>query len=282
VNLEIVLMWVTLAFYLVSTLMFVFGVTLTKETLTRGAVYVAGLGLIPQFVALGVRWARLGHGPYVGYYEVAIALTLFTLVLFVVAALKAPQLSAIGIGIMPVAVLLLGGAMLSSKADIPITAALASYWLAIHVVFANMSFAAFAASFALAVAFVIRGRSGSGKWAGRLKALPRQERVEDLISRFVLAGFLIWGMMIVSGAIWAEESWGRYWSWDPIETWSLIVWLIYAVYLHLRHTMRWSGQRLAWYAIVAMPIALFCLIGIPTVYNTIHAGYIGGVEGQIQ
>jgi ABC-type transport system involved in cytochrome c biogenesis permease subunit len=89
-------------------------------------------------------------------------------------------------------------------------------------------------------------------------------------------------MMIVSGAIWAEESWGRYWSWDPIETWSLIVWLIYAVYLHLRYTMHWKGQRLAWYAIISMPIALFCLVGIPTVYDTIHAGYIGGVEGQIR
>jgi len=282
VNLEIVLMWVALAFYLVSTLMFVFGVTFTKETLTRRAVYVASLGLVPQIIALGVRWARLGHGPYVGYYEVANALTLFTMVLFVAAALKSPRLSAVGIGIMPVAVLLLGGAMLSSKADIPITAALASYWLAIHVIFANMSFAAFAASFGLAVAYVLRERSTEGKWAERLKALPRQERVEDLAVRFVLAGFLLWGMMIVSGAIWAEESWGRYWSWDPIETWSLIVWLIYAVYLHLRLTMHWRGQRLAWYAIVAMPIALFCLIGIPTVYNTIHAGYIGGVEGQIQ
>jgi cytochrome c-type biogenesis protein CcsB len=275
-------MWIALGFYVVSTLMFVFGVVFTKETLTRRAVYVAAVGLLPQLIAVGVRWARLGHGPYVGYYEVANALTLFTMVLFVVAALRSPRLSAIGIGIMPVAVLLLGGAMLSSKSDIPITAALASYWLVIHVVFANMSFAAFVASFGLSMAFVIRERSRGGKWAERLKALPDQRRVEDLSVRFVLAGFLLWGMMIVSGAIWAEESWGRYWSWDPIETWSLIVWLIYAVYLHLRYTMHWKGQRLAWYAIISMPIALFCLVGIPTVYDTIHAGYIGGVEGQIR
>jgi len=280
VNLEITLMWVTLAFYFVSTLMFVVGVIFTKDTTTGQAFYVAAAGLVPQLAAVAVRWVRLGHGPYVGYYEVANALTLFTMVLFVAAALRNSRLASIGVAVMPVSVLLLGGAMLSDKADIPITASLASYWLVIHVIFANMAFAAFVASFGLSVAYVLRSKPGS-VWVDRLKALPNQLRVEDLSVRFVLAGFLLWGMMIVSGAIWAEESWGRYWSWDPIETWSLIVWLIYAVFLHLRYTMRWKGDRLAWFSIVSMPIALFCLVGIPTVYNTIHAGYIGGVEGQL-
>ena len=279
-NLEITLMWVTLAFYFVSTLMFVVGVIFAKDTTTRQAFYVAAAGLVPQLAAVAVRWVRLGHGPYVGYYEVANALTLFTMVLFVAAALRNSRLASIGVAVMPVSVLLLGGAMLSDKADIPITASLASYWLVIHVIFANMAFAAFVASFGLSVAYVLRSKPGS-VWVDRLKALPNQLRVEDLSVRFVLAGFLLWGMMIVSGAIWAEESWGRYWSWDPIETWSLIVWLIYAVFLHLRYTMRWKGDRLAWFSIVSMPIALFCLVGIPTVYNTIHAGYIGGVEGQL-
>jgi len=278
VTLEIILMWVALTFYVTATVMFVFGVTFTKTVLTRRAVLVAGLGLAPQIAALAVRWARLGHGPYIGYYEVANALTLCTVALFVIAAWRSPRLSATGLGIMPVAVLLLGGAMLASKADFPITAGLASYWLFIHVAFANLAFAAFAASFGLAVIHVVRQRSKTGAWARRLEQLPVQDILDDLTARFVLAGFLLWGIMIVSGAIWANESWGRYWTWDPIETWSLVVWIIYAVYLHLRFTLRWRGQRLAWFAIVAMPIALFCLVGIPTVFNTIHAGYIGGSE----
>jgi cytochrome c-type biogenesis protein CcsB len=279
VTLEIILMWVALTLYVASTVMFVFGVAFTKEALTRRALYVAALGLAPQIGALGVRWARLGHGPYIGYYEVANALTLCTVVFLVIAAWRNPRLAASGMGVMPVAVLLLGAAMLASKADFPITAGLASYWLFIHVAFANLAFAAFAASFGLAVVHVIRQRSKSGAWARRLSGLPEQGVLDDLTARFVLAGFLLWGIMIVTGAIWANESWGRYWSWDPIETWSLIVWIIYAVYLHLRFTLRWHGQRLAWYAIVAMPIALFCLVGIPTVFQTIHAGYIGGLDG---
>jgi cytochrome c-type biogenesis protein CcsB len=279
VTTEIILMWTALTFYVASTVMFVFGVIFSKEVVVRRAVMVAAAGLVPQVAALAVRWARLGHGPYIGYYEVANALTLCTVVLFVVAAWRNPRLNAMGMGVMPVAVLLLGGAMLASKADFPITAGLASYWLFIHVAFANLAFAAFAASFGLAVVFVIRERSKDGVGAKRLERLPAQDVVDDLTARFVLAGFLLWGIMIASGAIWANESWGRYWSWDPIETWSLIVWIIYAIYLHLRYTMKWRGQRLAWFAIASMPIALFCLIGIPTVFNTIHGGYIGGKDG---
>ena len=278
-TLEIIFMWITLTFYVVATIMFTVGVIFTKERVTRRAVYVTAAGLVPQLIAIGVRWARLGHGPYIGYYELANALTLCTVVFFVVAALRNPRLHATGLGIMPVAVLLMGGAMLASKADFPITAALASYWLFIHVAFANLSFAAFAASFGLGIVYVIRARSKTGAWAKRLDRLPSQQTVDELTARFVLAGFLLWAIMIVSGAIWANESWGRYWSWDPIETWSLVVWLIYAIYLHLRFTLRWRGERLAWFAIAAMPVTLFCLIGIPTVFNTIHGGYIGGADG---
>jgi len=235
------------------------------------------MGLVPQTIALGVRWARLGHGPYIGYYEVANALTLCTVVLFVVLSWRVKRFSAIGIAVMPVALLLLGGSMLASKADLPITPGLASYWLFVHVTFANLAFAALAVSFGMGLVWVIRAHAKEGTWE-IMRQLPSQEAVENLMVRFALAGFLLWGMMIVSGAIWANQSWGRYWSWDPIETWSLIVWIIYAVFLHLRFTMRWKGERLAWFAIIAMPVALFCLVGIPTVFHTIHAGYIGGVE----
>jgi cytochrome c-type biogenesis protein CcsB len=276
---EIVLMWAALTCYVVATALFVFGVTFSKDRLVRSGVYVTALGLVPQLISLGMRWVRVGHGPYIGYYEVANGLTLFVVGFFVIAALRNPRISTAGIAIMPVALLILGGAMLAPKGGLPLSANLASYWLFIHVAFANLAFAAFVASFGLAIAFIIRDRSAGGKWSKRLERLPSQTSVEDLMTRFVLAGFIFWGVMIVSGAIWANEAWGRYWSWDPIETWSLIVWIIYAVYLHLRFTLRWRGERLAWYAIASMPVALFCLIGIPTVFHTIHGGYIGGTDG---
>lgn len=276
---EILIMWLTLTVYVAAGVMFIFGVIFLRESLTRAAVTVTALGLLPHTTAIVVRWIDVGHGPYIGYYEVANALTYFTVVFFVVAALRSRRQSALGMGIMPVAVLLIGGAMLAPKVGLPMTPQLASYWLFIHVAFANLAFAAFAGSFGYGVIYVLRQRSKTGVWTRRLERMPAQSAIETSISRFALAGFLLWGIMIVTGAIWANEAWGRYWSWDPIETWSLVVWLIYAVFLHVRFALRWRDERLAWFAIAAMPVALFCLIGIPTVFNTIHGGYIGGVDG---
>jgi len=275
VTIEIVLMWVALTFYTAATALYTFGVIFVRDKMTRWALWASAAGLAFQVTSLGMRWARIGHGPYLGFYEVANALVLCVVVFFVIVAWRNPRLSAAGIAVLPVAVVLLGGAMLSSKAGVEVTAKLASYWLFIHVTFANLAFGAFAVSFGCAIAYVIRQRSKSGKWAKRLGKLPAQEVLENQTVRFVLVGFLFWAIMIATGAIWANEAWGSYWSWDPIETWSLIVWIIYAVYLHLRFTMRWHGERLAWYAIIAMPMALFALIGIPLAFNTPHAG-IGG------
>ena len=272
---EIVVTWLALTCYAAATAMFAMGVIFSKETVTKRSVLVCVAGLALQAASLGIRWVRVGHGPYLGFYEVAAALVLFVVAAFVLSALRTPRLAGAGIGIMPVALLLMGGSMLAQGSDMPMTAKLSSWWLFVHVMFANLAFGAFALSFGCAIVYVVRSRSAAGKWAKRFEKLPVQEVLENLTVRFVLVGFLFWAMMIATGAIWANEAWGRYWGWDPIETWSLIVWIIYAVYLHVRFTLRWTGERLAWFAIVAMPLALFALIGIPLAFNTPHAG-IGG------
>jgi cytochrome c-type biogenesis protein CcsB len=275
VTFEIIVMWVALTFYAAATAMYMFGVTFSKDALTKWALWASAAGLAFQVTSLGIRWARLGHGPYLGFYEVANALVFCVAAFFVIAAARNPRLNAAGVAVMPIAVLLLGGSMLASKSGLPITAKLASYWLFVHVAFANLAFGAFALSFGCAIVYVVRGRSATGKWAKRFEKLPAQDVLENLTVRFVLVGFLFWAMMITTGAIWANEAWGRYWGWDPIETWSLIVWLIYAIYLHVRFALKWRGERLAWFAIVAMLLALFALVGIPLAFNTPHAG-IGG------
>jgi len=146
VTFEIVLMWVALTLYAAATALYAFGVTFSKDMLAKWALWASAAGLAFQVTSLGIRWARLGHGPYLGFYEVANALVLCVVLFFVVVAWRNPRLNAAGMAVMPVAVLLLGGAMLSSKAGLSITAKLASYWLFIHVAFANLAFGAFAVS----------------------------------------------------------------------------------------------------------------------------------------
>jgi cytochrome c-type biogenesis protein CcsB len=276
VTLEIVLTWIALTFFTGATAMCAIGVIFSKERLTGRAVLVSAIGLAFQTVSLGARWARVGHGPYLGFYEVASALVFCTVAAFVIAAWRNRRLAGAGVGILPVALLLLGGSMLAQGSEVPMTAKLSSWWLFVHVTFANLAFGAFALSFGCAIVYVVRSRSAEGKWARRFEKLPRQGPLENLTVRFVLVGFLFWAMMIATGAIWANEAWGQYWGWDPIETWSLIVWIIYAVYLHLHFTLKWHGEKLAWFAILTMPLALFALIGIPLAFKTPHAG-IGGL-----
>jgi cytochrome c-type biogenesis protein CcsB len=288
---EIVLMWAALTIYVIATAHFVFGVTLEKEKFVRRGVVIAALGTVPHIASLAVRWARIGHGPYLGFYEVTSALTLCAVLFYLFAAWRRPALGTLGIAVMPVALLLVGASMLAPKSGMPITPTLASYWLVIHVLFSDLAFAAFVISYAFSLTYIIRERSrsktvdaetgevvigppGSGPYAHKLERMPEQDVLDHRSARFIYAGFLFWGAMIASGAIWANEAWGRYWGWDPIETWSLIVWIVYAVYLHLRITLGWRGQKINWVAVIAMPVCLFCLIGIPFVFHSIHGAYL--------
>jgi cytochrome c-type biogenesis protein CcsB len=275
-TIEVLLTWLALTLYAASSALAMIGVTFAKDRWTLVSLWAATIGLALQVASLAVRWVRVGHGPYLGFYEVAASLVLFAVATFVVVAWRMPRLRGVGMGVMPVALLLLGGSMLAQKSQVQMTAKLTSWWLFVHVTFANLAFGAFALSFGCAIVYVIRNHSKGGAWTDRLSKLPAQDVLENLTVRFVLLGFLFWGVMIATGAVWANEAWGRYWGWDPIETWSLIVWLIYAVYLHVRFTLKWSGERLAWFAIIAMPLALFALVGIPWAFHTSHAG-IGGL-----
>jgi cytochrome c-type biogenesis protein CcsB len=187
-----------------------------------------------------------------------------------------PTLGPVGVIIMPLSFLMMGGAMLAPKSALAVTGKLASWWLTIHITFAKLCYSAFIAAFALALLYLMREKWANGRLADLLSKLPRQEILDDLSFKLIAAGFIFLGVMIAAGAIWANEAWGRYWAWDPVETWSLISWMVYAVYLHTRLTMGWRGRKSAWLAVVALPIVVFALIGVPVAYQSIHGAYLTG------
>lgn len=276
VTLEAVAMWAAVTLYAAGGVAYVVGLMFRKERVTAAATWVSLLGLVPHLVGIGVRWTRVGHGPYLGFYEVISTYALFAVVAFALVSLRFRGLRPAGIFVMPLVFLFLGGAMLTSPDDLPLTGTLASYWLIIHVTFAKLAYGSFIASFALALSYVVRGRARSERWTRFASRFPSQETVDDLSYSFVAAGFVFLAVMIAAGAVWANEAWGRYWGWDPIETWALVSWLVYAVALHLRLTLRWRGDRWAWVVIAALPTVLFALIGVPIVYQSIHGAYLTG------
>jgi cytochrome c-type biogenesis protein CcsB len=147
----------------------------------------------------------------------------------------------------------------------PLVPALRSYWLAIHVSAAIICMGAFTIGAALSALYLISARVderiNSGEPAGRLggfaSRLPAADRL-DLMAYQIHAFMMpLWTFSVIAGAIWAEAAWGRYWGWDPKETWAFITWVIYAAYLHARSTAGWRGRKAAWIAILGYGAIIF-------------------------
>lgn len=275
-TLEIVLMWLAVTMYAAGAVAYTVGLVFRVPRATSIATWVSLLGLVPHTAATIVRWVRVGHAPFLGFYEVVSGLVLVAVVAMGLVLLRYRSLAPMGVFVMPIAFLTLGAAMFAPRGAIEVSPTLASWWLTIHITFAKLAYASFIASFALALLYLMRDKWSQGRLAETLAKLPRQEIVDDLSFKLIGAGFIFLGCMIAAGAVWANEAWGRYWAWDPIETWSLISWIVYAVYLHLRLTMGWRGRKLAWVGVIALPIVVFALIGVPVVYSSIHGAYLTG------
>jgi cytochrome c-type biogenesis protein CcsB len=146
----------------------------------------------------------------------------------------------------------------------PLMPALKSNWLLIHVVTAFLGYAAFALAFGSALLYLLQERRPR-------PSLPPLPILDTLIYRTTVLGFLLLTLGIFTGAVWAETAWGRYWSWDPKETWSLITWFIYAALLHARLVKGWHGRRIAWLAVLGFIAVLFTYLGVSFLLTGLHS-----------
>src|SRR5229473_1801407 len=156
--------------------------------------------------------------------------------------------------------------------------ALHSYWLAIHVTAMTLASGTFVVGAVLAVVYLFAGRYARRVAAGRQSAsvgvfrlLPAPEVIDRFAYRTVMFAFPIWTFGIMAGAIWADEAWGRYWGWDPTETWAFITWVVYACFLHARATAGWRGRRAAYIQLVGFGCLLFNLMGVSVFITGLHS-----------
>jgi cytochrome c-type biogenesis protein CcsB len=216
------------------------------------------LAFILLFVAVIARGLSNGHVPWGNMYEFSITGALTFTGAYLV-ALRKYDLRWLGLFISLAALLTLGTAVtLLYRDSAPLVPALKSTWLIIHVVAAIISGGVFLLSNVIAGAYLYldareRG-AGRPAWATRLPAL---EVLDQLSYRLVAFVFPLWTFSVIAGAIWAESAWGRYWGWDPKETWAFITWVAYAAYLHARVTVGWKGRRAAWLCLFAGSTFLF-------------------------
>lgn len=146
--------------------------------------------------------------------------------------------------------------------------ALQSLWLPFHVLANFIGYGCFAVAAAAGVCQLIRQRQDS---KNKPSHLPAVDVCEEIAARAIGIGVVLFTVAIILGSAWAYEAWGGWWSWDPKETWALIVWLCYVGYLHARLTHGWHGQKLAWWAIIGFMVTLFCYLGVNIFLSGLHS-----------
>jgi cytochrome c-type biogenesis protein CcsB len=154
----------------------------------------------------------------------------------------------------------------------PLVPALHSVWFLIHIIAAAISGAAFNVGGVMSILYLIKKRAEDrDNVHGYLERLPSSRKIDLIAYRFLAFAFPLWTFTVIAGSIWAEYAWGRYWGWDPKETWALVTWVIYAGYLHARSTAGWRGTRAAVIAIIGLASFWFNFIGINLLVSGLHS-----------
>ena len=245
------------------------------EKVARIATAMMILGFLLLFAGVIARGLSAGRVPWGNMYEFSITGALAFSGAYL-AALRKYDLRWLGLLVSIAVLLILGTAVaVLYRPSAPLVPALKSIWLVIHVSAAIISGGVFLLANTIAAAYLyldtMETKGERTPWA---KRLPSLEKLDQLSYRLVAFVFPLWSFSVIAGAIWAESAWGRYWGWDPKETWAFITWVAYAAYLHARVTIGWRGRRAAWLCIFAGSTFLFNYIYV-NIYGTGKHTYSG-------
>lgn len=246
------------------------------------ATWVSLLGLIGNVAGIGMRWVEsyqmgIGHAPLSNLYESLVFYSAVITLLYLVIE-RRYETPIIGAFSMPLAFLAMAYASLSPNVNDriqPLLPALKSNWLIAHVITCFIGYAAFAIACGLSLMYVLKARH-SGDDNSLIGRLPGIRILDELNHQMIMFGFLFLTAGIITGSVWANSAWGRYWGWDPKETWSLITWFIYATLLHARFMRGWQGTRIAWLSMAGFAAVLFTYFGV----NLLPGLHSYGAMGQ--
>lgn len=246
--------------------------TLKANKIATGLFLISTIALGIGVIARGISAERV---PLANMYEYSITGALTFAVSYLVVGLK-HDLRWLGLPISILILIILGTAItLLYRPSAPLVPALQSIWLVIHVSSAILSGGVFLLSNTVASAYLWLDRmERKGERTAFAKRLPSLDSLDLLSYRLVAFVFPLWTFAVIAGAIWAEAAWGRYWGWDPKETWSFITWILYAAYLHARVTAGWKGRKAAWLCLLAGSTYLFNYVYI-NVWGTGRHTYSG-------
>lgn len=237
----------------------------------RAILSLMAAGIALHAVSIALRWARLDHGPFVTLFEILSSNVWSLTLVFAIAYARVRALRPAAAVVMPVLFVLMGWLLVASPGEGRLPPTYHTIWLYVHVAFGKI----FLGSVLVAVGIsgLVLARAASAARA-RLASLPADDRLDELAFRFMVLGFVFETLMLVAGAIWAQDAWGRYWAWDPLETWSFVTWLALALFLHLRVTYRLAPRLGACAVMAVFALAFLTFFGVPFVSTAPHKGMV--------
>jgi cytochrome c-type biogenesis protein CcsB len=244
----------------------------------QAALALSAVGVLAHVVAVVTRGLAVHRAPWGNMYEFVTALTCVAAIFFLFVMIKY-RAWALGVFVMGAVVVALGLAeTLIYTAAGQLVPALQSYWLDIHVTAMTLATGIFFVAAVLGVVYLAADRSARRVAAGRaesgngiLRRLPSIEQIDRLTYRTVMFGFPVWTFGVIAGAIWADQAWGRYWGWDPVETWAFITWVLYAAFLHARATAGWRGRRAHYIQLLGFASLMFNILVVQVFIAGLHS-----------
>jgi len=254
--------------YGMAAVCYIFAWIFKKPTAGKLGTWISLFGLAGNIIGIAMRWVEsyqlgFGHAPLSNLYEslVFFAATIVSIYLFIERKYGTRVISGFTA---PLAFLAMAYASLSpniSDRIQPLIPALKSNWLIAHVIACFIGYGAFAVAFGVSIMYLMKHKSAANK-DSMLDRFPDVNALDELTHQLVMFGFLFLSAGIITGAVWANSAWGRYWGWDPKETWSLITWFVYATLMHARLMRGWRGKRIAVLSIIGFAAVLFTYFGV--------------------
>jgi len=228
------------------------------------------------FTVLGLRWAISGYFPLSNLYESLLFLSWCLLFILLVVEAKT-KTKLIGAIILPITFLIISFASLvlpqPMQSAAPLVPALQSNWLMMHVSMMMLSYATLILGSLLSILFLVISKTDRFKSFIKRKSGGNEllENIDNWSYRTIGLGFPFLTIGIIAGAVWANEAWGSYWSWDPKETWALITWLVFAAYIHARLTQGWIGEKAAMLGSLGFFVVWVCYLGVNFLGQGLHS-----------
>ncbi len=273
---SVILSYITFI-YFASFMLYLLMMVMGKEVFGRLASILTVGALIAHTFAMILRWIEsyrfdMGHAPLSNFYESLIFFAWAVVLLYLLIEWRTKNRS-IGTFASLLALLIMAYASFGSVDSRiqPLVPVLKSNWLITHVITSFIGYAALGIAFCLSLTYLIKKMDNPKRKSVFLKAIPDSEILDELSYQMIIIGFVLLTLCIITGSVWAHSAWGRYWGWDPKETWSLITWLVYAIILHSRMMRGWRGKKMAILSIIGFFCVIFTYLGVNFILPGLHS-----------